>query len=93
MDWFDRRIVEYVLTWAPYGRRMDEDVFPTFEMAPRQLWARFTAIVTTLTASAGDLNDCHRALVARARDMAPPVATRRDCTSRADRERHALKPR
>ncbi|MDT5171533.1 MAG: hypothetical protein QOD02_4883, partial [Mycobacterium sp.] len=41
MDWFDRRIVEYVLMWAPYGRLPDEDVFPEFGMTGHQLWVRF----------------------------------------------------
>ena len=26
MDWFDRKIVEYVVMWAPHGGVHDEDV-------------------------------------------------------------------
>jgi hypothetical protein len=26
MDWFDRKIVEYVVMWVPYGGVHDEDV-------------------------------------------------------------------
>lgn len=76
MDWFDRRIVEYVLMWAPYGRLLDEDVFPKFGMGALPLWARFAAIVSK-SSRAGDLDDLDRALVARARNVAPLIATRR----------------
>lgn len=62
--------------WAPYGRLLDEDVFPEFGMAGQQLWVRFSAIVSTLTSCDGDLDDLDRALVARARTVAPPMATR-----------------
>ena len=76
MDWFDRRIVEYVLMWAPYGRLPDEDVFPEFGMNGHQLWARFTAIVSNLTACEGDLDDLDRTLIIRARAVAPLAVTR-----------------
>jgi hypothetical protein len=62
--------------WAPYGRLPDEDVFPEFGMTGRQLRVRFTAIVSTLTSSEGDLDDLDRALVARARAVALPATTR-----------------
>jgi hypothetical protein len=67
MDWFDRRIVQYVLRWAPYGRLPDEDVFPEFGMDGHQLWVRYTAIVSKLTSCDRDLDDLDRALVVRAR--------------------------
>lgn len=76
MDWFDRRIVEYVLMWAPYGRLPDEDVFPRFGMTGHQFGVRFTAIVSTLTSTDGDLDDLDRALIARARAVAPPPTER-----------------
>ena len=76
MDWFDRRIVEYVLMWAPYGRLPDEDVFPEFGMTGQQLCVRFTAIVSYLTSRDGDLNELDRSLIARARTVAPPARRR-----------------
>jgi hypothetical protein len=76
MDWFDRRIVEYVLMWAPYGRLPDEDVFPEFGMDGRQLWVRYTAIVSKLISCERDLDDLDRALVVRVRAVAPPTARR-----------------
>jgi hypothetical protein len=76
MDWFDRRIVEYVLMWAPYGRLPDEDVFPEFGMTGHQLWVRFTAIVSNPTSRDGDLDELDRALVIRARAVAPPAVIR-----------------
>ena len=66
MDWFDRRIVEYVLMWAPYGRLPDEDVFAEFGMTGHQLWVRFTAIVSNLTSSDEALDELDRALLVRA---------------------------
>jgi hypothetical protein len=83
MDWFDRRIVKYVLMWAPYGRPPDEDVFPEFGMTGHQLWVRFTAIVSNLTSRDGDLDELDRALIARARTVAPPA--RRWLSSRQSR--------
>jgi hypothetical protein len=68
--------VEYVLMWAPYGRLPDEDVFPEFGMTGHQLWVRFTAIVSALTSRESDLDDLDRALVARARAVAPPTVRR-----------------
>jgi hypothetical protein len=76
MDWFDRRIVEFVLMWAPYGRLPNEDVFPEFGMTGHQLWVRFTAIVSNLTSCDGDLEERDRVLIARARTVAPPALRR-----------------
>jgi hypothetical protein len=69
MEWFERKIVEYVLVWAPYGHLQDEDVFPEFGMSVRQLRARFTAIVSRLTARAKDLDVFDQALLVRAREL------------------------
>jgi hypothetical protein len=67
MDWFDRKLVEYVLRWAPYGRLRDEDVFPEFGMATYQVYERFSRIVSMTVSRATDLDDLDRALVDRAR--------------------------
>ena len=67
MDWFDRKVLEYVLLWAPCGTMFDEDVFPEFGMRVDQLNERFNAIITTLSARAGELDYLDRDLLARAR--------------------------
>ncbi|MDT5075792.1 MAG: polymerase sigma-70 factor, subfamily [Mycobacterium sp.] len=69
MDWFDRKIVEYVLLWAPYGRLHDEDVFPEFGMGAYQLYERFSRITSTMASRAAYLDDLDRALVDRARHL------------------------
>src|ERR1700736_5253230 len=69
MDWFDRRVVEYVVLWAPYGRLHDEDVFPEFGMGVRQLRTRFDVIVARLTDRAAELDELDRALVAQAGEL------------------------
>ena len=37
MDWFDRKVLQYVLFWGPAGGMDDEDVFPEFGMRVDQL--------------------------------------------------------
>lgn len=69
MDWFDRKIVEYVLLWAPYGRLYDEDVFPEFGMDAHQLYERFSRVVSRMASRPTDLDDLDRALVDRARHL------------------------
>jgi hypothetical protein len=71
MEWFDRKIVEYVITWAPYGPLRDEEVFPEFGMGVWQLRSRFSAIVTKLAARA-DLDEVDRTMVARVGKLSPP---------------------
>jgi len=67
MDWFDRKVVEYVVRWSPYGPLHDEDVFPEFGMGVRQLRTRFNAIVAEQTARPTELDEPDRALLGRAR--------------------------
>jgi hypothetical protein len=69
MDWFDRKVVEYVVLWAPYGPLRNEDVFPQFGMGVRQLRLRFDAIVAGLADRVADLDELDRALVAQAREL------------------------
>jgi hypothetical protein len=66
MDWFERRIVQYVLMWAPYGLLPEDDVFPTFGMTGPELMARFAGIVSAATPPDRDLDDSDRALLDRA---------------------------
>ena len=49
MDWFDRKVLLYVLFWASAGGMDDEDVFPEFGMRVDQLNERFNSIVSTMS--------------------------------------------
>jgi hypothetical protein len=67
MDWFDRKVLHYVLFWAPAGGMDDEDVFPEFGMRVDQLSERFNSIISTLNGCSNKINDSDRDLLARAR--------------------------
>jgi hypothetical protein len=67
MDWFDRKVLHYVLFWAPAGGMDDEDVFPEFGMRVDQLNERFDSIVSTLSGRSNNIGDSDRDLLARAR--------------------------
>jgi hypothetical protein len=70
MDWFDRKVVEYVVLWAPYGPLRNEDVFPEFGMDVRQLRTRFDDIVASLTGrAAAELDELDRALLTQAGEL------------------------
>ena len=83
MDWFDRKVVEYVVLWAPYGPMHDEDVFPEFGMGARQLRTRFDVIVARLTDRAADLDELDRTLMAQACAL-----SRSKCTARTTVRRY-----
>ena len=67
MDWFDRKVLHYVLFWAPAGGMDDEDVFPEFGMRVDQLNERFNSIISTLSGCSNNIDDTDRDLLARAR--------------------------
>jgi hypothetical protein len=67
MDWFDRKVLQYVLFWAPAGGMEDDDVFPEFGMRVEQLNERFNTIISTLSACSNNIDDTDRDLLARAR--------------------------
>jgi len=67
MDWFDRKVLQYVLFWAPAGGMDDEDVFPEFGMRVDQLNERFNSIISTLSGCSSHIDDTDRDLLARAR--------------------------
>ena len=67
MDWFDRKVLHYVLFWAPAGGMDDEDVFPEFGMRVDQLNERFDSIISTLSGRGNNIGDSDRDLLARAR--------------------------
>lgn len=66
LDWFDRKVLQYVLLWAPSGM-YDEDVYPEFGMGVDQLNERFNAIISTLSGCTSTIDDTDRDLLARAR--------------------------
>jgi hypothetical protein len=47
LDRFDLEIVEFMLTWAPYGGPTEEECMPLFGMTPARLETRFRTIVRT----------------------------------------------
>ena len=60
MDWFDRKVLQYVLLWAPAGGMDDEDVFPEFGMRVDQLNERFNSIISTLSGCSSHIDDTDR---------------------------------
>ena len=66
MDWFDRKVLQYVLFWAPAGGMDNEDVFPEFGMNVDQLNERFDSIISTLS-GCSIIDESDRDLLARAR--------------------------
>ena len=67
MDWFDRKILQYVLFWAPADGMYEEEVFPEFGMSVDQLNERFNSIVSTLSGCSSNIDATDRELLARAR--------------------------
>ena len=63
MDWFDRKVLHYVLFWAPAGGMDDEDVFPEFGMRVDQLNERFDSIISTLSGRGNNIGDSIDALL------------------------------
>jgi hypothetical protein len=47
VDLFDMEIVEFVLSWVPYGGPPTDECVPLFGMARHRLLARFREIVET----------------------------------------------
>ena len=66
IEWFDRRILQFVLMWAPYGGSSDEDSFPQFGMTGYAVQMRFREIITTKVALSYHLSEADRALLSRA---------------------------
>ncbi len=71
MDWYDRRIVEFVVRWAPFGGPPDDDLLPRFGLTRRQFAERFQYIVSTKVEST--LADSDRDLLAEARNLLTTV--------------------
>jgi ribosome-associated protein len=69
MDWFERRILQYVLAWGPHGSMSDEDTFPEFGMKVPQLNERFARIIAASRDHINRLDDADRNLITRARSF------------------------
>jgi ribosome-associated protein len=69
MDWFERRILQYVLAWGPHGSMSDEDTFPEFGMKVTQLNERFARIIAASRDHIDRLDDADRNLITRARSF------------------------
>ena len=67
VDWFDRKIVHFVLLWGQFGTLRDEDVYPEFGMRAEQLYGRFNRIIALLRTSEYCLDSGDRELLSRAR--------------------------
>lgn len=81
MDWYDRRIIEFVVRWAPFGGPPDDDLLPRFGLTRRQFAERFKYIVSAKEEPT--LADSDRELLAEARQLLTAVP--KEPTNRAFR--------
>lgn len=66
LDWFDRKIIEFILAWAPYDGPTDDETFPEFGMSTADLKARFVEIISMQTLLEHVMGSDDRALLQRA---------------------------
>ncbi|MEE6169532.1 MULTISPECIES: hypothetical protein [unclassified Mycolicibacterium] len=66
LDWFDRKIIEFILAWAPYDGPSDDEAFPEFGMRAVDLKARFVEIIAMQTLLTHVMGSDDRALLQRA---------------------------
>lgn len=66
MDSFDRHLLQFVLTWTPFGGPTDEDTFPRFGLRARSVHDRFIAITTLAGARFASLDEDDADLIRRA---------------------------
>jgi hypothetical protein len=64
---FDRHLVSFVLTWAPFGGPTDEDTFPRFGLRANRVMGRFRRIVAAAEAKSDTLDPSDADLVTQAR--------------------------
>jgi len=89
LDWFDRRIVRFVVLWVPYGGFPDDDAMPRFGMNAVQLRRRFNRIVERMAEQRAALSAEDAALLAevdRAKRMWIGAACGCRCTGSAQRD-------
>jgi len=66
LDWYDRRILEYVLRWAPYSGPPADEAFVQFGLNPDELGRRFCAVVDAFARELESLERSDRELLDRA---------------------------
>lgn len=67
MDWFDRKILEHVLLWAPYGGVPADSLLPEFGLTVESFQARVHRILEPNPAVVTSIVDS--ALIARVRNL------------------------
>ena len=81
MDWFDRRIVQYVLHWQPFGGPPEEEVLPRFGMSLPQLNRRFNRIVNRMEVQRETLRSEDVALLSAVDRVRVEAAVKRELES------------
>lgn len=66
MDSFDRHLLQFVLTWTPFGGPADEDTFPRFGLRASSVHDRFIAITTSALSDLSGLDDDDAGIALRA---------------------------
>jgi hypothetical protein len=66
MDSFDRHLLQFVLTWIPFGGPTDEDTFPRFGLRAWSVHDRFIASTTLAGARFPSLDEVDADLIRRA---------------------------
>jgi hypothetical protein len=69
MDSYDRHLVQFVVTWAPFGGPIDEDTYPRFGLRGRRMWNRFHRIVASAESVLAELEDDDADLIRQARAL------------------------
>jgi hypothetical protein len=78
VDWFERRIVQYMLQWHPFGGPPEDDVLPHFGMSPPQLERRFNRIVKKMENERDSLREEDSSLLIAVYRIKPEAAVRRE---------------
>ncbi|BBZ31287.1 hypothetical protein MMAD_55820 (plasmid) [Mycolicibacterium madagascariense] len=66
VDSFDRHLLQFVLTWTPFGGPADEDTFPRFGLRASVVHDRFIAIANSVGSQLSTLDHDDADLVRRA---------------------------
>lgn len=78
MDWFDRRIVQYMLHWQPFGGPPEEEVLPRFGMSLPQLNRRYHRIVKRMEVQREALRSEDEALLSAVNRVKVEAAVKRE---------------
>ena len=78
MDRFERQLVEFVRSWAPYGGPPADEVLPEFGMTRDQLVDRYYLILATEAAR-------------QERERLPQLRARNEALSASNRRRNGIR--